>query len=288
MTSVKTLYTAEDVKDLIGREDVLLLDIRDKEDYEEAHISGAVNVPEVFYYLSESSPEGLARLHEEFRAHFSKAGLSADKLVIVYEDAYDSRYGGSCRGYWLLRYLGHEKVGILDGGFSAWEEAGLATDAEPVTPEPADFVVKPRADVMATRDDVLKTLESSGQGQRTILLDNRDRIEWIGKSSSPYGVDFAPRKGRIPNAKWIEWYEFMERDGQIPYFKSNAKILALCAEYGITPEDDIIIYCFKGARASNTYVALKEAGFERVRNYFGSWNEWARDPSLPANEEVLA
>jgi len=292
MTSVKTLYTPEDVKDLIGREDVLLLDIRDKEDYEEAHISGAVNVPEVFYYLSESSPDGLARLHEEFRAHFSKAGLSADKLVIVYEDAYDSRYGGSCRGYWLLRYLGHEKVGILDGGYSAWEEAGLPTDAEPVTPQPADFVVTPRADLMATRDDVLKALEGPGQGSEqgpgTILLDNRDRIEWIGKSSSPYGVDFAPRKGRIPNARWIEWYEFMERDGQIPYFKSSAKILALCAEYGITPEDDIIIYCFKGARASNTYVALKEAGFERVRNYFASWNEWARDPSLPANEEVLA
>ncbi|MFA7388069.1 MAG: rhodanese-like domain-containing protein, partial [Thiohalobacteraceae bacterium] len=65
------------------------------------------------------------------------------------------------------------------------------------------------------------------------------------------------------------------------------KIRALCAEYGLYPEDDIIIYCFKGARASNTYVALKEAGFERVRNYFGSWNEWSRDPGLPANEEVF-
>jgi thiosulfate/3-mercaptopyruvate sulfurtransferase len=288
MTSEKTLYTPDDVKDLIGRDDVLLIDIRDTEDYEEAHISGAVSIPEVFYYLSESSPEGLAKLHEEFRAHFSNAGLSADKLAIVYEDAYDSRYGGSCRGYWLLRYLGHDKVGILDGGFSAWEEAGLPTDAEPVTPEPAQFVVAPRADLMATKDDVLKALEGPGEGRGTVLLDNRDRIEWLGKSSSPYGIDFAPRKGRIPNAKWIEWYEFMERDGQIPYFKNNDKILALCAENGITPDDDIIIYCFKGARASNTYVALKEAGFQRVRNYFGSWNEWARDPSLPANEEVLA
>ena len=284
MTSEKTLYTPEEVKDLIGRGDVLLIDIRDSEDYEEAHITGAVSVPEVFYYLSESTPEGLDKLHEEFRGHFSKAGLSADKLAIVYEDAYDSRYGGSCRGYWLLRYLGHDKVGILDGGFSAWEEEGLPTDAEPVTPEPTDFVVAPRAELMATRDDVLKALERPG----IVLLDNRDRVEWIGKSSSPYGIDFAPRKGRVPQAKWIEWYEFMERDGQIPYFKNSDKVRALCAEHGIAPDDDIIIYCFKGARASNTYVALKEAGFRRVRNYFASWNEWSRDPDLPANEEVLA
>ena len=53
------------------------------------------------------------------------------------------------------------------------------------------------------------------------------------------------------------------------------------------PEDDIIIYCFKGARASNTFVALKEAGFNNIRNYFGSWNEWSRDPDLPIDEKIL-
>ncbi len=280
----KTLYTPSEAKALAERESVLFIDIRDVEDYAEGHIPGAVSIPEVFYYLSETSPAGLEKLHAEFQAHFSKAGLTADKTAIVYEDAFDSRYGGSCRGYWLLRYLGHDKVGILDGGFSAWEEEGLPTGAEPVTPEPTEFAVRPRSELLATRDEVLKALEDPS----VTLLDNRDRIEWIGKSSSPYGVDFAPRKGRIPQAKWIEWYEFMERDGQIPYFKTSEKVRALCAEHGIKPEDDIIIYCFKGARASNTYVALKEAGFVRVRNYFGSWNEWARDPALPADEGVLA
>ncbi len=122
------------------------------------------------------------------------------------------------------------------------------------------------------------------------LLDNRDKVEWTGESSSPYGVDFAPRKDRIPGAQWIEWYKFMETDdsGYVSHFKSAAATREICAELGLHPEDDIIIYCFKGARAANTYVALKMAGFKKIRNYYGSWNEWSRDMSLPIDDAVLA
>jgi len=66
-----------------------------------------------------------------------------------------------------------------------------------------------------------------------------------------------------------------------PVFKSKEELQAECATAGITPDSTVYIYCFKGARASNTYVALKEAGVKNVRLYFGSWNEWSRDDSLP-------
>ena len=66
-----------------------------------------------------------------------------------------------------------------------------------------------------------------------------------------------------------------------PMFKSKDEILAECATVGITPETPVFLYCFKGARASNTLVALKEAGITDVRMYFGSWNEWSRNPELP-------
>ena len=283
--SEKMLYTPHEVDQLMKKGKVVLIDIRDEEDYQESHISGAVNIPDIFYYLSMTTTEGLEELHQKFADHLCKIGLSQEKTVIVYEDAYDSRYGGSCRGYWLLRYLGHEKVGVLDGGFSAWDEDGLPVDAESVVPEPAEFVVRPHPEILATKRDMIEVLNNPGPVK---LLDNRDKIEWVGKSSSPYGVDFAPRKGRIPGATWIEWYEFLERDGSIPYFKNADQIRELCAQHGLFPDDDIIIYCFKGARASNTFVALKEAGFKKVRNYFGSWNEWSRDPALPINEEVIA
>jgi thiosulfate/3-mercaptopyruvate sulfurtransferase len=80
----------------------------------------------------------------------------------------------------------------------------------------------------------------------------------------------------------------MKPSEDIQHLKSPAQVRAICAQAGLYPQDEIIIYCFKGSRASNTYIALKEAGFEDVRNYYGSWNEWSRDPELPIHEGVLA
>ena len=114
-----------------------------------------------------------------------------------------------------------------------------------------------------------------------VLLDVRDVDEWVGESSSPYGKDFCPRKGRLPGAVWIEWYRMMKPTPTGAMMKSKTELLAECASVGITPESKVIIYCFKGARASNTYLALKAAGVEEVSIYFGSWNEWSRDDKLP-------
>lgn len=279
----KILYSPEEVQNLISKGNTVVIDIRDEEDYQDSHIPGSVSIPDVFYYLAETSNEGLQEVQDKFQALFSAAGVTSDKTVIIYEDAFDTRYGGSCRGYWLLTYLGHPDTGILDGGFSAWTEAGLAVDNEIPNPEPSNFELNIRKDIIATKEVMLASLDNPN----VKLLDNRDRVEWVGKSSSPYGIDFAPRKGRIPGARWIEWYNFMERTGEIPYFKSPEKIRALCAEYGLYPDDDIILYCFKGARVSNTFVAMRLAEFKNLRNYFGSWNEWSRDDNLPINDEVF-
>ncbi|MDR4509161.1 MAG: sulfurtransferase [Candidatus Brocadiaceae bacterium] len=276
----KIRYTPNETNDLCSKEQIVFIDIRDTEHFQKGHIPGAVHVPEIFTYLSESTPEGLENLHKKYKELFSQAGLSPDKTVIVYEDSLHNRYGGSCRGYWLLTYLGHEKTGILDGGFTAWIKAGLPVTTQASSPELVEFKLDVRPDIMATMDDVLKSIDDPS----VTLLDDRDRVEWIGESSSPYGVDFAPRKGRIPGAKWIEWYEFMDRTLDIPAFKTKDEIKTLCARHGIYPDNDIIVYCFKGSRASNTYVALKESGFKKVRVYYASWNEWSRHPELPIEE----
>ena len=127
----------------------------------------------------------------------------------------------------------------------------------------------------------LEGMKAAVKDPRVIKLDVRDVDEWIGDSSSPYGKDFCPRKGRIPGAVWLEWYRMMKPTPAGPMFKSPAEILADCATVGIRPDTPVVIYCFKGARASNTFVALEEAGINNVAIYFGSWNEWSRDPSLP-------
>lgn len=73
----------------------------------------------------------------------------------------------------------------------------------------------------------------------------------------------------------------MKPGDEVPVFKSKQELQAECATVGIQPDTTVYLYCFKGARASNTFVALKEAGVRDVRLYFGSWNEWSRDPALP-------
>lgn len=262
---------------MMKSEPVIIIDTRDADTYAAGHVPGAFNMREIFTFLATSTAEGLSALKSTFAEHFGAIGLSGTETAVFYEDALNSGYGQSCRGYYLLTWLGYPKVKVLNGGYSAWKAAELPVSTEAVVPMPAIFpTTLATADVMLTKDDVAEAL-----GTDTVLLDVRDVDEWIGESSSPYGKDFAPRKGRLPGAKWVEWYRFMKPSAQGPVFKSPDEVRAECATAGIAPSDTVYLYCFKGARASNTFLALKQAGFADVRMYFGSWNEWSRDDKLP-------
>ncbi len=279
MSQPPTLVSPAELQALMATEPTVVIDTRDADTYAAGHVPGAINMREIFTYLATSTAEGLEALKATFAEAFGAAGLSGKETAVFYEDALNSGYGQSCRGYYLLTWLGYPKVRVLNGGYSAWKAAGLPTSTEAVTPTPATFPTGPTTDVMLTKEQVAAAL-----GTDVVLLDVRDIDEWTGESSSPYGKDFAPRKGRLPGAKWIEWYRFMKPSGKPglgPQFKSPLEVQAECATAGIAPTDTVYLYCFKGARASNTFLALKQAGFTDVRMYFGSWNEWSRDDSLP-------
>ena len=272
-----TLISPEELAGLMSTEPTVVIDTRDPDAYADGHIPGAVNLREIFTFLATSSVEGLHELKTTFAKALGAAGLSGSETAVFYEDAMNSGYGQSCRGYYLLTWLGYPKTKVLNGGLSAWKAAGKSLSTEPAEPLAATFPLDlAGADVMLTKDDMMAAL-----GTDTVLLDVRDIDEWIAESSSPYGKDFAPRKGRLPGAKWIEWYRFMKPSATGPVFKSPDEVKAECATAGIGTDDTVYLYCFKGARASNTFLALKQAGFSDVRMYFGSWNEWSRDDALP-------
>lgn len=280
----KIIYTPGEANEKLGNGSAILVDVRDAGEYAKGHIPGAVNIPEMFTTLSMTTQEGLQELQDIFVPLFRNAGIRHDQTVIVYEESLNTRYGGSCRGYFQLSLLGHRDVGIIGGGFAQWKHDGLPVTTEATMTTASDFEASIQMNMLATMDEVAAALDNP----RVKLLDNRDEDEWLGYSSSPYGVDFAPRKGRIPGACWVEWYRFMDPDQEIQHFKSPDEIRAICAQVGLYADDDIIIYCFKGARAANTYIALKMAGFRNIRNYYGSWNEWSRNPALPIHDGVLA
>lgn len=277
-----TLLSPTELDALMQSEPVVVIDTRDPEAYAAGHIPGAVNIREIFTHLATSDADGLASIKETFSGLFGAAGLSGAETAVIYEDAMNTGFGQSCRGYFLLRSLGYPKAAVLDGGFDAWAGAGLTVSTEPASPEAKEFPITAEpTSLMVTAPEMLHAI-----GDQSIkILDVRDRDEWEGLSSSPYGIDFCPRKGRIPGAVWIEWYKLMdtpERGGA--RFRDAGDIVDACKEVGITEDDDVYVYCFKGARASNTLVALNEAGIRNVKIYFGSWNEWSRDPSLPIEQ----
>jgi len=277
----KLLITAEELSALMATEPVVLIDARDPRNYAAGHIPQAVNIHEIFTYLATSTPEGIAAMTGKFIDAFGAAGLSGKETAVVYEQSMNTGFGQSCRGYFLLSFLGYPKVKVLHGGIAAWIAANRPVTTAPKTPAMKIFPVDSRAgDIMIDTKTMLAALDNSN----VVKLDVRDVDEWIGTSSSPYGKDFCPRKGRIPGARWLEWYRMMKPTPDGPRLKAPEEILAECASVGVTPDTPVYLYCFKGARAANTYLALKEAGIKDVRIYFGSWNEWSRDPSLPIEE----
>jgi thiosulfate/3-mercaptopyruvate sulfurtransferase len=104
---------------------VVVIDTRDADTYAAGHIPGAVNLREIFTFLATSTAEGLQELKDTFAAHLGAIGLSGQETAVFYEDALNSGYGQSCRGYYLLTWLGYPKVKVLNGGYSAWKAAGM-------------------------------------------------------------------------------------------------------------------------------------------------------------------
>lgn len=280
MEMEKTLIDACELDALMKSGPVVVIDTRDPEEFAKGHIPGAVNVREIFSYLATSTPEGTEAMAGMFAGLLGDAGLSGEEHAVIYEDAMNNGYGQSCRGYFLLKYLGYPKVSVLHGGLQSWSDAGMPISSEPSEPGKKAFPMHLKADMMLTTEQMLTSLGD----ESTVKLDVRDAVEWNGESSSPYGVDFAPRKGRIPGAVLVEWYALMDGKDGVPMFRSPEEIRDIVGRVGITSETPVNIYCFKGARASNTFVALNEAGIKDVKIYFASWNEWARDPALPIEE----
>jgi thiosulfate/3-mercaptopyruvate sulfurtransferase len=279
--AMPSLIEPAELLPLLGSGDLVLMDTRDVSAFKRAHLPGAFSCEDIFYYLCLPENGGLTGLAEFFTRMFAEAGIRPESRVVFYEHAMDNGYGRSCRGWMLANYLGHARVQVLHGGFQAWSVLGLPVTGEVVTPQPYPFAAVVTPGQIIGQAEMFARLNQ----ENMVLVDCRDYAEWLGANSSPYGYDYCPRKGRIPGSVWLEWYRLMEHRGGAAWFRSAEEISRLCAEGGITPDKKVIVYCFKGARASAVVMALRRSGFPDVVNYLASWNEWSRDLTLPADEE---
>ena len=259
------LTTASELQRKLKAENLCIIDVRPAEDYANGHIPGATHFDLFGLSLIDTSDAPLKAFMFMIHHVLELRGVHESKEVVFYEDNSGMR---AARGLWFLEYYGHPNVKMLDGGFRAWKAAGAPVTSDATPPKTASFKIAERRDVLATTDDVLRSL-----GQKQIaILDTRSEGEYLGTHVR------AARGGAIPGAIHVEWTDNLAPDGK---FKSNDELKAMYDKAGITPEKEVVSYCQGGYRAAHSYVALRLLGFPKVRNYIGSWKEWGDRADLP-------
>jgi thiosulfate/3-mercaptopyruvate sulfurtransferase len=240
--------------------------------YDQSHLPGAV----AWNWTSQLA-DGIRR-DIAGRADFSnllrEGGIGPDTTIVLYGD---NNNWFAAWAYWQLKLFGHRDVRILNGGRKFWLDNGLplstdvpsyaATDYE--LPEP-DFALR------AFQGDILPRLGASDFA----LVDVRSPAEFNGEVIAPPGMtETAQRAGHIPGAASIPWAQTVREDGT---FKPREELENLYEAKGVTPDKDVIAYCRIGERSSHSWFVLHELlGYQRVRNYDGSWTEWGSMVGMP-------
>lgn len=246
-------------------EDVLL--------YETGHIPGAVKVdwhtelndPVVRDYVSS----------ERFAELLGSKGISRDDTVVIYGDRSN---WWAAYALWVFTLFGHDDVRLLDGGRDTWIAEGrpLTTDAPDRPAVEYPVVERDDAAIRAFKEDVLAALGTQP------LIDVRSPEEYTGERTHmpAYPEEGALRGGHIPTAASVPWARAAAEDGT---FRSRAELDAIYRdEVGLDDDDEVIAYCRIGERSSHTWFVLTHLlGFDRVRNYDGSWTEWGSAVRVP-------
>jgi thiosulfate/3-mercaptopyruvate sulfurtransferase len=203
----------------------------------------------------------------EFAAKLDRCGVKADSQVVVYDDLAGNF---AVRLWWMLRWLGHEKVALLDGGYPQWVKEGRPVTRDVPAPRPGAFV--PRPMLGATVDAPF--VERFRDDASVVLLDARAAERFEGRNEP---VD--PVAGHIPGAVNRFWQQNLLPDGR---FKA-AEVLRAEFERLLGSADParVVHMCGSGVTACHNLFAMELAGLAGGRLYPGSWSEWCADPSRP-------
>lgn len=273
---VTPLVTADWVKANAGNENVVIVDIRDKVAETDLgdlpYIANAVVAPygSAGWRTEVNGVPGQIPPVEQVAALIGSLGIDGDDHVVIVPWGTDSsEFGGATRVYWTFKYLGHDAVSILDGGWRQYDAVGGERVATAVTPVAAEFPYTVREELRATTDDVIAALADG-----TKLVDGRPEEQFLGQSKSPV----VRVEGTIPGARNLPHSKFYSAD--YASFAQPETVAALAESVGLGSDEKNIVFCNTGHWASIAWFALHEVGGnQNTAMYDGSMAEWAADPS---------
>ena len=269
---VSTEWVAEHTNDpsvrlVESNEDLLL--------YPSGHIANAVQIDWTSDLNDQIVRDYLGQA--EFEQLMSKNGISKDTTVVFYGDK--SNWWASY-ALWVFTLFGHTNVKLMDGGRLKWEKEGRALTREVPKFAATSYQAQPRDDSKqrAFRDAVLTHVKN-----KLPLVDVRSPLEFTGERlhMEDYPNEGALRGGHIPGAKSVPWATAINpEDGT---FRTAEELRKIYQEgKGLSPGDDVVVYCRIGERSSHTWFVLSHLlGFKKVRNYDGSWTEWGNLVGVP-------
>ena len=236
---------------------IALVDVRPAEDYEAGHIPGARHLDPNAVVDPHAPVEGALRSQAEVAAILGGLGLNAAHRVVFYDDR-----GGfhAARMFWLLEYLGHRDIALLNGGLSAWVAAGGPLSSTSPAFEARPFGVSAMPRRVAHADYLLRHQHDP----ETVVVDVRPTALF--------------EEGHIPWAINLPWALNLTEDKM---FRPADALAAPFEAAGVTPDRNVVIHCQQGLASSHSYVALRLLGYPRVRVYHRSWAEWGTADDLP-------
>jgi len=242
--------------------------------YPNGHIPGAVEVDWTRDLNDPLRRDYLGR--EGFEALARRIGIQPGTTVVFYGDRNN---WWATYALWVFQLFGHDKVKVMDGGSLKWAQEGRPTTKDVPAYPATQYKAADRDDsrIRAFRDQVLKHVDGRGR-----LIDVRSPEEYSGERlhMPAYPNEGALRGGHIPGAANVPWAKAVNEDGT---FKTSDELRGLYENgAGLSPKDDVIVYCRIGERSSHTWFVLTRLlGYNRVRNYDGSWTEWGNLVGVP-------
>jgi thiosulfate/3-mercaptopyruvate sulfurtransferase len=260
----------------------IIWDVRDEKSYLEGHIPGAINIGDAGNILRDANKEDYITT-AKIQAIFNQAGLDVNKDVVVYGSR-GNPY--AYFGLYTINYFGGKQVQIYHDGIDGWKSAGLPLQKDRATLPAVSVVLVPQPQLLVSNEEMLKLAQSKS----IQIIDARTPDEFSGKDVR------AIRGGHIPNAINIPFEENWQdpatslklskkqvSDNSGMTLKSQADLKKLYSS--LDPNQETVVYCQSGVRASETATVLKNLGFKKVKVYDSSWLGWGNNLKAQVSDE---